>query len=174
VYLALAILLLPATFAQAAELNITQNQLPVNLGPYLDYFEDPDRAYTIEQMASESIEWQRSTQSIPTLGMSKSAHWFCIVLSGENMEDEDLVLALDTPVLDRVDFYFMNGEQLIRTSTVGDTITLSTPDYPYRLPLVPFATAQQGAYSQRLSRPFSSVGVAIPLTRPTHPLLAQP
>lgn len=173
VYLALAILLLPATFAQAAELNITQNQLPVNLGPYLDYFEDPDRAYTIEQMASESIEWQRSTQSIPTLGMSKSAHWFCIVLSGENMVDEDLVLALNAAVLDRVDFYFMNGEQVVRTSTVGDTIPLSTLDYPYRIPVVPFEIAEEGEYSKIIFRAVSSVGVEIPLTLTTISLLAE-
>jgi hypothetical protein len=69
-------LLLTVSFVSAAELNITQNQLPVTLGPYLDYFEDPERAYTIEQMTSDSIEWKRSTQTIPTLGMSKSAHWF--------------------------------------------------------------------------------------------------
>ena len=127
-FLALAFLLLPLSFVSAAELNITQNQLPVNLGPYLDYFEDPKRTYTIEQMTSGNIEWQRSTQSIPTMGMSNSAHWFCIVLSGDNMQDEDLVLTLDTSIMDRVDFYFMNEDSIVRTSVVGDTIPLSQLD----------------------------------------------
>ena len=40
----IALLLLPVSVPHAAELNITQNQLPVNLGPYLDYFEDPEQA----------------------------------------------------------------------------------------------------------------------------------
>jgi hypothetical protein len=48
-------MLLPCTDAWAAELNITQNQLTVNLGPYLDSFEDPERAFTTGQMTSESI-----------------------------------------------------------------------------------------------------------------------
>ena len=171
--LAVAFLLLPFAAAKAAELNITQNQLPVILGPYLDYFEDPERVYTIEQMTSDSIDWRRSTQTVPTLGMSRSAHWFCIVLSGENMEDEDLVLALNTPVMDRVEFYFVNGDEVIRTSVVGDTIPLSQLDYPYRIPVVPFEIADEGQYNKIIFRAVSTAGVEIPLTLTTVSLLAE-
>jgi signal transduction histidine kinase len=171
--LVLALLLLPVSFVSAAELNITQNQLPVNLGPYLDYFEDPQRTYTIEQMTSDTIQWQRSTQTIPTMGMSKSAHWFYIVLSGEKMLNEDLVLALDTVVMDRVEFYFVDGDTVIRTSLVGDTIPLSQLDYPYRFPVVPFEIAEEGQYSKIIFRAVSSVGVEIPLTLTTVSLLAE-
>ncbi len=171
--LAVASLLLPFAAVTAAELNITQNQLPVNLGPYLDYFEDPERAYTIEQMTSDSIDWQRSTQTVPTLGMSKSAHWFCIILSGENMEDEDLVLALNTPVMDRVEFYFVNGSEVVRTSVVGDTVPLSQLDYPYRIPVVPFEIANEGGYNKIIFRATSTAGVEIPLVLTTVSLLAE-
>lgn len=169
----LALLLLPVSVSYAAELNITQNQLPVNLGPYLDYFEDPEHAYTIEQMTSDSIQWQRSTQTIPTMGMSKSAHWFSIVLSGENMLDEDLVLALDTVSLDRVEFYFVDGGTVVRTSVVGDTIPLSQLDYPYRLPIVPLEIHEEGQRTKIIFRAVSSVGVEIPLTLTTVSLLAE-
>lgn len=172
-YLLLAALLFPAVPSFAAELNITQNQLPVTLGPYLDYFEDPEREYTIEQIISDSIDWQRSTQSIPTMGMSKSAHWFCIVLSGENMLDEDLVLALNAAVMDRVEFYFVEGDKVVRTSVVGDTIPLSELDYPYRIPIIPFEIAEEGQFSKIVFRAVSSVGVEIPLTLTTVSLLAE-
>lgn len=171
--LATFFLLLSSPRADSAELNITQNQLPVSLGPYLDYFEDPDRSLTIDDMSADTVEWQRSTQSIPTLGMSKSAHWFCIVLSGENMLDEDLVLALDQAVIDRVDFYFVNGTDVVRTSSVGDTIPLSQLDYPYRIPVVPFEIAEEGEYNKIIFRAVSSVGVEIPLTLTTVSLLAE-
>lgn len=171
--LALTLLVLLPSNGLAAELNITQNQLPVNLGPYLDYFEDPDRSYTIEQMTADSIPWQRSTQSIPTLGLSKSAHWFCIVLSGENMLDEDLVLVLDTPVTDRVEFYFLNDDEVVRTSIAGDTIPLSQLDFPYRIPVVPFEIADAGQYNKIIFRAVSSAGVEIPLTLSTASLLAE-
>ena len=65
--LTVALLLLPCTDAWAAELNITQNQLPVNLGPYLDSFEDPERALTIEQMTSESIQFNGNAPRNPSL-----------------------------------------------------------------------------------------------------------
>lgn len=172
-YLLVALLLLPASLAGAAELNITQNQLPVNLGPYLDYFEDPERTYSIQDMTAPSIDWQRSSQSIPTLGMSKSAHWFCIVLSGKNMLDEDLVLALDTTTLDRVEFYFMNDDTVVRTSVVGDTIPMSELDYPYRFPVVPFEIAEEGQYNKIIFRATSSVGVELPLSLTTISLLAE-
>ena len=169
----LALLLLPVSVSYAAELNITQNQLPVNLGPYLDYFEDPEHAYTIEQMTSDSIQWQRSTQTIPTMGMSESAHWFSIVLSGENMLGEDLVLALDTVILDRVEFYFVDGGTVVRTSVAGDTVPLSQLDYPYRFPIVPLEIPGEGQRTKIIFRAVSSVGVEIPLTLTTVSLLAE-
>ena len=169
----LALLLLPVSVSYAAELNITQNQLPVNLGPYLDYFEDPEHAYTIEQMTSDSIQWQRSTQTIPTMGMSESAHWFSIVLSGENMLGEDLVLALDTVILDRVEFYFVDGGTVVRTSVAGDTVPLSQLDYPYRFPIVPLEIPGEGQHTKIIFRAVSSVGVEIPLTLTTVSLLAE-
>ena len=169
----LALLLLPVPVSYAAELNITQNQLPVNLGPYLDYFEDPEHAYTIEQMTSDSIQWQRSTQTIPTMGMSESAHWFSIVLSGENMLGEDLVLALDTVILDRVEFYFVDGGTVVRTSVAGDTVPLSQLDYPYRFPIVPLEINEEGQRTKIIFRAVSSVGVEIPLTLTTVSLLAE-
>ncbi len=168
-----ALLLLPTTAVVGAELNITQNQLPVNLGPYLDYFEDPAREFTIEQMTADTVNWQRSTQSIPTLGLSKSAHWFCLILSGENMFDENLVLALDTPVIDRVEFYFVQGNTVIRSSLVGDTIPLSQLDYPYRIPIIPLEIADEGEQNKIFFRATSSVGVEIPLTLTTVSLLAE-
>jgi signal transduction histidine kinase len=158
--------------ASAAELNITQNQLPVNLGPYLDYYEDTGHELTIEDILAGPIEWQRSTQSIPTLGLSQSAHWFCLVLSGKNMLDEDLVLALDSPVIDRLEFYFVQDKQVVRTSLAGDTIPLSQLDYPYRIPVIPFEIANEGGQTKIFFRAVSSIGVEVPLTLTTISLLA--
>jgi len=111
--------------------------------------------------------------SYPDTGHEQFAHWFCIVLSGENMLDEDLVLALGTAVMDRVDFYFVDGSTVVRTSVVGDTIPLSQLDYPYRFPIVPFEIAEEGQYTKIIFRAASSVGVEIPLTLTTVSLLAE-
>lgn len=107
------------------------------------------------------------------MGLSKSAHWFSIVISGENMMDEDLVLSLDTPTVNRIEFYFVNGDEVVRTSVTGDTIPLSQLDYPYRIPVIPFEITAQGRCTKIILRATSSVGVEIPLTLTTASLLAE-
>ena len=167
-----AILLLVAQLAMAAELHVTQNQLPVLLGQYLDHYEDTDATLTIDDILQRDIPWQRSTQSIPTLGMSKSAHWFGIILTGESLLDEDLVLVIDAPVLDRVEFYFIQNNTVVRSSLVGDTIPFSQLDYPYRIPVIPFELSNDGNETRIFFRATSAVGVEVPLSLTTISKLA--
>ena len=67
-----------AAGAGAAELSLAENQLPVSLGQYLDYLEDPGRTVTLADLqgSPELFAWQRSEEATPTLGLSNSAHWF--------------------------------------------------------------------------------------------------
>jgi len=101
------------------------------------------------------------------LGISNSAHWFGIILTGENMLEEDLVLTLNAPVLDRAEFYFIQNNQIIRRSVVGDTIPLAELDYPYRIPVVPFHLNALEVETRIFMRATSAVGVEIPLTLTT-------
>ncbi|MBT4256883.1 MAG: hypothetical protein HOD87_12555 [Gammaproteobacteria bacterium] len=68
-----AILTLISIPASGAEVNVRANQLPISLGPYLDYFEDPDQNLNIQDIINNEQSWQRSSQEIPTMGMSDSA-----------------------------------------------------------------------------------------------------
>ena len=156
----------------AAELNITQNQLPVVLGQYLDYYEDPNGNLTIAEILSSEIPWQRSTQAIPTLGLSTSAHWFSIILTGEQLDDENLVLSIDAASLDRLDFYFVNADGSIDHKIAGDTIPFSQLDQPYRIPVVPFELVRGNEETRIFFRAFSQSGVEIPLTLTTMDQLA--
>lgn len=155
--------LLPQTPANAAELHVTRNQLPVALGQYLDYFEDQSQALTIADIMGSDIPWQRSSQDIPTLGISDSAHWFRIILSGDNMAEEDLVLTMETPVLDRAEFYIVQDNGAIRLAITGDTIPLSQLDYAFRIPVVPFHLNTLQPETRIFLRATSAVGVEIPL-----------
>ncbi len=175
--IALVVALFPAGQLWAAELNITQNQLPVVLGQYLDYYEDVDDNLTIADIMDPDLPWQRSTQAVPTLGLSSSAHWFCIILTGEQMLDEDLVLSIDAPSLDRLDFYFVDQNGLILHRVAGDTIPFSELDQPYRIPvvpfeLVPFELAPENQETRIFFRAYSQSGVEVPLTLSTMNLLA--
>ena len=160
-------IVLSASFLNAAELNVTRNQLPVTLGQYLDHFEDVSTELGIEDIMHGDIPWQRSNQDIPTLGLSKSAHWFHIILTGENMLNEDLVLSLESAVLDRAEFYFIQNDQVLRQSIVGDSIPLSQLEYPFRIPVVQFHLNSDELETHIFLRATSAVGVEIPLALTT-------
>lgn len=122
----LALLLLTIVtpqIAAAAEINISRNQLPVNLGQYLDIYEDPERSLTIDDILAQDIPWQRSDEAIPTLGISESAFWFNLVVTSEDLAGENLILVLEGPTLDRIDFYIVHDEQIVWRETLGDTVS---------------------------------------------------
>ena len=122
----LALLLLTIVtpqIAAAAEINISRNQLPVNLGQYLDIYEDPERSLTIDDILAQDIPWQRSDEAIPPLGISESAFWFNLVVTSEDLAGENLILVLEGPTLDRIDFYIVHDEQIVWQETLGDTVS---------------------------------------------------
>ena len=63
-----------STSAHAAELHASANQLPINLGLYIEVLEDPGAELTAAE-ARVAEGWVRSSQSTPTLGFSRSAFW---------------------------------------------------------------------------------------------------
>lgn len=157
------IVLLGGGDLQAAELNFASNRLPINLGPYVDHYEDLDAELTIEELLRSSIPWQRSQQNVPTLGISRSAHWFHLIISESNATGEPFVLALNAPVLDQVDFYFVEDGEVIRSTTAGDAIPNSELDYLYRFPVIPFEINTDSASMEIYIRAKSSAGVELPL-----------
>lgn len=150
-----------------AELHVIRNQLPVALGQYLDHYEDPGATLGIDQILAGGATWERSSQNIPTLGISKSAHWFYITLTSDDRIDEDLMLSLDSAVLDRVEFYFVRDGRIVRELLVGDTIPVSQLSYPFRTPAIQFNLNAGDMDTRIYFRAISSTGVEIPLTLTT-------
>ncbi|MDD9895985.1 MAG: sensor histidine kinase, partial [Gammaproteobacteria bacterium] len=103
---------------------------------------------------------------------STSAHWFSIILTGEQLDDENLVLSIDAASLDRLDFYFVNADGSIDHKIAGDTIPFSQLDQPYRIPVVPFELVRGNEETRIFFRAFSQSGVEIPLTLTTMDQLA--
>lgn len=156
----------------AAELNITANQLPLRLGPYLDYYEDRSAELGIEDLLASEIPWQRSEQSIPTMGISSSAFWFLIELSSRRPIAEQLVLSSDIPVADRLEFYFVVDGELIKESIAGDTVSFRDIEYPYRIPVIPFDLSRSGESTRVYIRAMSTSGLEMPLTLSSMGMLA--
>ena len=158
--------------SHAAEVSITRSQLPMTLGPYLDIFEDPSAEMTIEDILASDIPWQRSSESIPTLGISGSAFWIYLEITTRVAFDEDLIISIAAPTIDRLDFYFVNDGVPSRHTVAGDTVPLSEIELPYRYPVVPVDLAPVGETSGIFIRATSSSGVEIPMQLSTMEILA--
>jgi len=147
----------------AAEVNITRNQLPVVLGQYFDLYEDVSAELTIEDIRSQDIPWVRSTESTPTLGLSTSAFWAYLEITTRESINESLVLSVDSSILDRLDFYFVQGDTLVAHETAGDIIPFREMEQPYRIPIVPFSLAPVGETTTVYIRTVSSSGIELPV-----------
>ncbi len=171
--LALMLLLFCSPIAQSAELNVSRNQLPVNLGQYLDYFEDSEAELTINQVMRSDIPWQRSTQAIPTLGISASSYWFSLVLTSTELAREGLILLLESPTLDLIEYYIAHGDQIVWQEAVGDTVSYDDITQPYRVPILPFDMADADSETRIYFRVTSQVGIEVPLVLTSAQLLAE-
>lgn len=160
-------------FANAAELNVSSNQLPVNLGPYLDYIADPDISMQIEDVVRPGIGWQRSTQTVPTLGMSSPSYWFSLVLTSTDLAGAELLLALDAPSLDLVEFYIAIDGVVVQREIMGDSVLTDSLSHPYHMPIMPFTMAAAGGETRIYFRAQSRIGIEIPLQLTTGELLAR-
>lgn len=150
----------------AAEISIAPNQLPVALGQYLDYLPDPDRSLTIDRILDDpdGFDWQRSSQNIPTLGISNSAHWFHVRIQPRELTDRDnLVMTIDSPIIDRIEIYQSSNGVLRAGSVLGDTIPLSELEIPLRIPTVRLVSDTGDTPIDIYFRATSSSGVEFPL-----------
>lgn len=162
-WLTALILLLAVSSTNAAEVNITRAQLPVVLGQYLDIYEDPSRELRIEDILARDVPWQRSTESIPTLGLTSSAFWFYLEITTREVINESLVLSVDSSVLDRLEFYFVRGDRVVSQSVAGDSVSFSEIDQPYRIPIIPFNLAPVGETTRVFIKAQSTSGIELPL-----------
>lgn len=166
-WLAALFLLLAVSNTNAAEVNITRNQLPVVLGQYLDIYEDPSRELSIQDILDRDIPWRRSSESIPTLGITSSAYWFYLEITTRELINENLVFSVNSSILDRLEFYFVRGETIVSQSVAGDTVPFSEIDQPYRIPIIPFNLAPVGETTRVFIKAQSTSGIELPLTLST-------
>ena len=165
--------LLSSNASLAAELNVSRNQLPVNLGQYLDYLEEPPGGLSIGEVMQGNHAWQRSTQAIPTLGISSSSYWFYLVLTSTELANESLLLVSEAPTLDLLEFFITHDDQIIWQEATGDTVSYNDISQPYRVPLLPFDMADADSETRIYFRISSRAGIEVPLLLTTAPLLAE-
>jgi hypothetical protein len=149
--------------AAAGEVNVSPGQLPISLGLYLDHLEDPSGELSIEDVQQLQSQWQRSAQSIPTLGFSSSAHWFSVSISGDEIMGMELVLSIEAPSVDRVELYIQQDNRTIASYLAGDTVPLSQQTARYRIPVFPIEIGADASDTQIFFRVRSQAGIELPV-----------
>ncbi|MGX5201008.1 7TM diverse intracellular signaling domain-containing protein [Aliikangiella sp. IMCC44632] len=118
-------------------LEIKPNSTRINLYADLAYFEDPTGQLTFEQVKNE--EFKRASQSNETnlaFGYSDSTYWVktnVTNLSGHS----NWIIELSYPLLDSIEFYFVDSSQL-RNIVTGDQLPFSQRPIEHRNFLFPF------------------------------------
>ena len=116
----LTFLLCHAFPTSADTLPLTSDVTRVQLGPYVDYLEDPSGTLTIKQVRGPSSLWQDSRQDVLNFGYSASAYWLRAGLTQADTQPQTYLLEVAYPVLDHVEVYiFENGAQVAYYS-MGD------------------------------------------------------
>jgi signal transduction histidine kinase len=97
---------------------------PVLLGPYLEIFVDRDAKLGFEEV--RAAEFKRSGEAVPSFGFTSSAVWLRFRLPPNLRSDEELLLEIRNPPLDRIEFYAPFSDEptgsQYRRQIVGDTL----------------------------------------------------
>lgn len=151
--------------ALAADVHLTANQLPLSLGNYVDYLEDPQQEFSLETVRNVASEqWTRLAQEIPTMGISSSAHWFRLDITAQGLDNEHLLFTLDSPSTDIFRFFFVHQDGSTQQYDVGDTIPASKLAIQSRNPTVPFRFSEASDNVTLYIYAWSASGVELPLS----------
>lgn len=167
------LVLLGAASTYGAELNVSNDQLPINVALYLDHIEDVSGALTISEILITPQQWSRSTQSVPTLGFSSSAHWYYLELTGDQIAGTELALSIDSPTIDRIEFYQVQDNEIVSAHIAGDTIPLTGQVTAYRIPVFPLLIKNSNANTAIYLRVTSQSGIELPITLSTMQFLLE-
>lgn len=90
---------------------------------YIYLFETEDEDISIDQVRQREFvnNFMPLPNHVPSFGYSDNYFWFRFHVENLNAKELDLVLQIQSPLLDEIQFYQYNGEQLVSSYLLGDT-----------------------------------------------------
>ncbi|MBI1891517.1 MAG: hypothetical protein HYS18_12775, partial [Burkholderiales bacterium] len=143
--MSLAVLLSLARGASGAEaLTLTAHSGDVQVGRYLDYFEDKSGRLDIQDilaLTSPQAFKPVMTESV-SYGFTSSAYWFRLKLHSKDAAAREWYLESRFPTLDRIDAYVVRDGRLVTANRSGDTLPFAQRELKHRnvifkVPLAP-------------------------------------
>jgi len=128
----------PSQISDAAQIDI-EDQISINMGPRMEYFEDRGNAATFGGVRFlKPSSWTLNTSKTPNFGYSDSSYWFRARLINEGQETQDKIIAIEYALLDHIEFYLLENGSVIEEVVTGDIYPFSQRPIRHRDFLFPF------------------------------------
>jgi signal transduction histidine kinase len=89
------------------------------IGEAVEITEDPQALLTIKDILSSSRKFIRGNRAVPNLGVSSSFFWIEFKIKN-NSSHEDILIALDNPMIDEVEFYTILPDGTHKVKKMGE------------------------------------------------------
>ncbi|MEO8718662.1 MAG: 7TM-DISM domain-containing protein, partial [Burkholderiales bacterium] len=164
-----ALLIFASALAQASSI-VPVDQNRASLGTYIEVLEDPGGHLTLEDVRKppQAARFRHSAADPLNFGYSNSAWWLRFRLPRGAPPDDERLLELAYPSLDRVEFYLPEAlpgtEPRYVARVAGDTLPWAARAVRHRNHVFRFAlptTADEGEYYMRVT---SQGEITVPLT----------
>jgi signal transduction histidine kinase len=115
----------------------SKGQRNLAIGNEVYIFEDKNNALKMDDiMALSQNQFQKSTKIVPNLGVSNSSFWLKFYI--KNTSTKPILLDLEDPILDLVEFYIVSGNKIIKSEKLGEYLPFGRrkfnhPDYIFEL-----------------------------------------
>jgi len=132
----LSALLIVGPSLPALALVLDGHEREVEIGLHVDLLEDPNRRWTIEDVAAPPIanHFTRSRTETPNLGLTDSAWWVRFEIENPTAADQSWVLASWWAVADSIELYRPTETGGFEVQRVGESIPRSEWGVRYRAP----------------------------------------
>ncbi len=106
------------------------------LGLHMDILHDPDRKFTIQDVATAPLadRFTPSRSQSPGFGFGASAQWIRFTLVNASSACRDWVLELQSPTIDYINLYCSQGDGSFRKHSSGDAVPFTKWEIAYSSP----------------------------------------
>ncbi len=134
IILSINLFFLPCIYSQD-EIVIDQVRKEYSLVHHLEYLEDKNKSWTIQDVSSNqfSNRFKKLDKETLNIGFTKSAYWVRFKIRNNLNQNIKLILEQSYVLLNLIDFYKISGSEMIHKQS-GQTIPISKWDYNYRKP----------------------------------------
>ncbi len=165
ILLVLCSVFLFSPYVLAKTIHITEKQDVYQLGLDLEILEDPTGLLTFNKVRSPELNdrWLPSTEEVPGYGYTNSAIWVRFSVQSHLRKSNNIVLELKYPLLDYIDLYKIDEQDVVTHKMAGDKLPFQAREYSYQYSVfeVSYAPGERKSYYLRVKNDNS---LKIPLT----------